>query len=481
MSKRPNIVMFCTDHQRADYLGCAGHPLIKTPNLDRLAARGVRYENLYIQNTVCMPSRASILTGTYPCRHGVTSNGYNLTEKSKTIAETLHDAGYHTMAVGRTHLVCTRPRPDYPKSDFFGFDQCTHAQVYCGDTDPHNDYLAWVKEEHPEYYEEIAFCNRKPAPDMFGAYTEVPEELSMNSWVVGRSLDFIKEHNDRKKDQPFFLWAGTWDPHSPYRAPEPWGSMYDPEDIPIPVKSMEELEGYPPELKRLAHTEFRRNPEVPIDEAIKKGVAIYMGMVSHIDDQLGRLLDGLEEMGIIDDTIILFTSDHGDMLGEHWFLAKLLYFYNGVLKVPGIMAGPGVPQGKCLDGLAETVDLMPTLLDLAGVEIPPSVQGKSWLPVLNGEDKVLHNETYTEHQYFAYPENEPMNEHVFSIFDGRYRIVYFKGRTYGQLFDLEKDPDCLINQWDNPDYAEVKAKLEKQLMNRIMDNLTRYDARQDQW
>lgn len=485
MDRKPNIIIFCTDHQRADFLSCAGHPLIKTPNLDRLAARGVRYSNLYVQNTVCMPSRASILTGTYPCRHTITSNGFNLPEHHKTIAHVLRDAGYHTMAVGRTHIICTQPRPEYSKTDFYGFSQCAHAQVYCGDTDPDNDYLAWIREKHPEYYDDIAFANRKPDRDLSGSRTKVPQELSMNSWVVGKSLDFIRGHQEKSQDQPFLLWAGTWDPHSPYRAPEPWGSMYNPDDIELPVMLEDELASFPEEMKRLA---MKENPnKVPLKQLIKNNIAMFMGMISHIDDQLGRLLDGLDEMGLTDNTIILFTSDHGDMMGEHWFFGKYLFFYDGALKVPGIMAGPGISQGQVFDGLAESVDLMPTLLDLANVPAPPQVQGKSWSPAMHGDNSVVHQDVYTEFQYFKLPDpdnvwaNPPQDEYVFSLFDGRYRIVYYKDRDYGQLFDSVKDPDHHINFWNDPEYAGVKNEMQTKLLNRLMNNLAQPDTRLAGW
>ncbi|MCF6175020.1 MAG: sulfatase-like hydrolase/transferase [Victivallaceae bacterium] len=481
MSIKPNIIIFCTDHQRADYLSCAEHPLIKTPNLDRLAARGVRYENLYVQNTICMPSRASILTGTYPCRHTVTCNGYNLPETDKTIAHVLRDAGYHTMAVGRTHVVCTQPRPKYSKTNFYGFNQCTHAQVYCGDTDPDNDYLAWIREEHAEYYDDIAFANRNQVGDLLGSHTEVPEELSMNSWVVGRSLEFIEKHNEKSPKQPFLLWAGTWDPHSPYRAPEPWGSMYDPADITPPAQIEAELEAYPDELKRLATVNFHKNPDIPMEQVWRNTRAMYMGMISHIDDQFGKLLDGLDEMRLTDDTIILFTSDHGDMMGEHWFSGKRIYFYDGALKVPGIMAGPGIPQGETFEGLAESVDLMPTLLDLVSVPVPAEVQGKSWHPLMVGDNTIIHDDVYTEIQHFNLNNDDSKNEHVFSIFDGRYRIVYFNDRPYGQLFDFSNDPGNHINRWDDPNYAGIKQEMQNKLMNRIMRNLTQPDTRLADW
>jgi arylsulfatase len=481
MEDKPNIIIFCTDHQRADFLGCAGHPLIKTPNLDRLATRGVRFENMYIQNTVCMPSRASIMTGTYPCRHGVTSNGYNLTGSQPTIADALSQAGYHTMAVGRTHLICTQPQPEYSRTDFFGFHQCAHAQVYCGDTDPENDYLKWISEKHPEYYDDIAFANRHRSVDMYGTTTAVPQELSMNTWVVNKSLEFISEHKEKSPEQPFFLWAGTWDPHSPYRAPEPWGSMYNPNDIPAPKQMEEEIKSYPGDIKRMALREFYHNPDLPMEQVWKKTIAMYMGMVSHIDDQLGRMLDELEKLGITDNTVILFTSDHGDMLGDHYFLGKVLYFYDAVLKVPAIMAGPGIPQGKCVSQLTETVDYMPTLLELSRTPVPRTVQGKSLLPLLKETNETLHGNTYTEHQYFSGKNDKKKNEHIFSIFDGRYRIVYFKGRPYGQLFDLEKDPDSHHNLWGDPEYSEIKNDMKLKLLERMAENLTKYEERQAAW
>ncbi len=485
MSRKPNIVMFCTDHQRADYLGCAGHPLIKTPNLDRLAAMGVRFDNLYVQGAVCMPSRASIMTGTYPCRHTVTDNGYNLPEHMTTIADVLAENDYQTMVVGRTHIVCTQPRPEYPKSGFYGFNKCAHTQVYCGNTDPNNDYLDWIREEHPEHYEAIAFANEHCSPAFPGDHTDVPEELSMTSWVGSKTCEFIREHQANFPDNPFMIWAGTWDPHSPYRAPEPWGSMYDPDDVPLPKKTEEELATYPEGLRRLATTQWWRDKDMPIDEVMQRATAMYMGMVSHIDDQLGRILDTLEQEGILDETIVLFTSDHGDMLGEHWFQAKRIFCYDGALKVPGIIAGPGVPRGKEVSALVESVDIMPTLLELSGMETPRQVQGKSWVPLFSGEEEVLHENVYTEQQYHSTPPNSDEDtandEHIFSIYDGRYRIVTFARREYGQLFDFETDPDNFINQWDNPDYAEIKNRMLNKLLYRMMDNLHQPETRLAHW
>jgi uncharacterized sulfatase len=212
---------------------------------------------------------------------------------------------------------------------------------------------------------------------------------------------------------------------------------------------------------------------------------MYMGMISHIDDQFGRLLDGLEEMGVADNTVIYFTSDHGDMMGEHWFVGKRLFFYDGALKVPGIMAGPGIPQNTKVKRLAETVDMTPTILDLCGIKPDPEIQGKSWKSVFDDESEILHDDVYTEFQYHhnrtGTPEDFENNQHTFSIFDGRYRIVCFKKRKYGQLFDMEKDPGCHVNFWDDPEYTEIKQDMKEKLLNRLMNNLSRPDTRKADW
>ncbi len=485
MPKQPNVIVFCTDHQRADLLGCMGHPRIKTPNLDKLAKRGVLIRNLYVQGTVCMPSRASIMTGKYPSSHGLTDNGYDLSKDERTIADLLKDAGYHTMLVGRSHIVCTQPRPHYPESGFYGYEQCAHAQVYCVGTDPGNAYLNWIKEEHPGQFEEIGYANSHLRDDMFGSFTSAPEELSMNSWVVGQSLDFIKEQREKNPEQPFYLWAGTWDPHSPYRVPAPWDAMYSPEDVPLPTSLEAELESFPPLLKRLAIKEWKKNPDVPLETVWRNSIAMFWGMISHIDDQIGRMVKGLEEMGILDDTVILFTSDHGDMLGEHHFIGKGLYFYDGALKVPGIMAGPGVPEGMELDCLAESVDLLPTILDLCSVDVPLEIQGKSLKPVMDNPGLEHKPDVYVEHDYHRYPPGDDISheedERVFSLYDGEYRIVWFKDRDYGQLFDFKKDPENFHNLWDDPEYAEIKQKMTAKLLNRLINIVTPPDTRKSAW
>ncbi|OGV67209.1 MAG: hypothetical protein A3K19_26195 [Lentisphaerae bacterium RIFOXYB12_FULL_65_16] len=480
-NERPNILFYCTDQQRADLLGCMGHPGIRTPNIDALAQRGVVLSNLYVQGTVCMPSRASIMTGRYPCVHGVTDNGYNLPEHERTFAHTFRDAGYHTLAVGRTHVSCSRrsqPHPVLPQN-YHGFTECHHTQCYWEGLDPHGDYLNWIRTEHPEWYNEAATPTPVDRLDAHCAsWSKLPPELTMNAWVTDRSLAVIRNHREKRAGQPFLLWAGTWDPHSRFLVPAPWDRMYPPESIPLPVRREGELDDLPPHYRKNAHTAWPRCPGVPFDEVIRNTLSIYWGTISFIDDQFGRLLRGLDDMGCLDNTIIVFTSDHGDQCGDHWVWHKGPYWFDGALRIPGVIAAPAgmLKHGLRADALVETVDFYPTLCEMAGIAAPPQVQGRSCLGLLEGRTCEHRTDAYTEYQAHV-----GCTEQMFSLRDERYRIVVYRDRPYGELYDYQTDPDSLHNRWAHPDYREVRERLTARLTNRLMANLERPDTREDWW
>ncbi len=490
----PNIVFFCTDQQRADLLGCMGHPQIRTPNIDALARRGVLLRNLYVQGTVCMPSRASILTGRYPSQHGVIDNGFDLPQSETTLAHALRRNGYHTMLAGRSHLVCTQPHHILPDTEYYGFNECSHAQVYCGGTDPYNDYLRWIRTDHPDLYPEVAYANSSKRwivpqrDDMGGFWTkDLDENRTLTAWVVQRSLEMIDAHRTARPDQPFFHWAGTWDPHSPFRVPPPWDRMYPPETIPLPVRTEDEMASLPPPLHdfdvRRSFESSTRNGKLraglTLDEGTRNQASTYWGTISHIDDQFGRLVAGLEQRGLMDNTVIVFTSDHGDMMGDHWFRAKGMYFFDGALKVPGVLYAPGLARpGRTSDALVETIDLMPTLLDLAGAPTPATVKGRSLAKLLEDEAVAHRPDVFSEWQGFSFSRPDVR---VCSLQDDRYRIVFFQNQTYGQLYDRQADPDELCNLWDSPDHREAKQALTAKLLNRMMANLEPPDTREASW
>jgi len=474
---RPNILFFCTDQQRADLMGCMGHPQIRTPSLDALAARGAVLHNLYVQGTVSMPSRASILTGRYPCMHGVTDNGYDLPESEITIADVFRQAGYHTACVGRTHVTCSRPHPILPRTDYHGFTECLHHQCYWVGLDPHGDYLQWIRQEHPDRYQEAAMPNPVDRRDAFcSSWWTLPDHLTMNAWVTDVSLDVIRRHLRERPGQPLLLWAGTWDPHMRYVVPSPWDRMYPPADIPLPVRREGELDDLPPHYRKLALTGWDRS-SVPLDDVIRNTRSIYWGMISHVDDQFGRLMRGLEDLGLADNTIVVFTSDHGDCCGDHWVWTKGPYWFDGALKAPGIIAWPGaLPAGRRIESLTETIDLMPTLCELAGIPAPATCQGRSMARLLRGEAADHRRDVYTE-----FHDHNQSGDVMFSIRTDRYRLVHYRDRPYGELYDYQTDPDSLYNRWNDPAYAGAKQQLEMQLLDRLMGNLQRPDTRRDLW
>lgn len=478
MCKQPNILFYCTDQQRADLMGCMGHPIIQTPNFDRLAARGMNVRNCFVQGTVCMPSRASILTGLYPSRHGVIENGFNLDESLPTLPGILAEAGYHTGAVGRTHVRCSQPHPIHPSKDYYGFQDCIHTQCYWEGLDPKGAYLDWIRAEHPQWYEAAATPCPVNRTDAFCAsWSELPQELSMTSWVTDQSLHWLDRHQSQHGATPFMLWAGTWDPHFRFLVSAPWDRMYDPASIPLPAWCDGEFKDMPPFYQHIARTMPEGASRAEWDRTIQNSLSIYYGMISHIDDQFGRLLDGLEERGELDDTIVVFTSDHGEMAGAHQMWSKGAYFYDDALRIPLLISAPGVtPQGAVSDAFVEEVDFLPTLLDLAGVECPKHVQGKSFYALLNGESTTHREDVFSEYQFINNPDYQNIiesSEQFASIRNMQHRLTVCLGHEGGQLFDYDLDPDCLHNRWNDATYADVRASMERRLLFRMMENTQR--------
>ena len=476
-----NVILYCTDEQRADLLGCMGHRGINTPNVDALAARGAVLSRMYVQGTVCMPSRASIMTGRYPSGHGVIDNGFNLSERETTIAGLFRSAGYHTACVGRTHVSCSLPHPILPRSDYHGFAECHHSQCYWEGLDPHGDYLAWIRREHPQWYRSAAMPEPVDRDDAIGAsWWDLPEELSMTSWVTDVSLEVLRRSREADPQRPLFLWAGTWDPHPRYCVPAPWDRRYPPAEIPLPVRREGELDDLPPHYRRQARTGWPARPDLDFDRVIRNTLSIYWGMISHVDDQFGRLLRGIEELGMTRDTVVVFMSDHGDESGDHWVWGKGPYWFDGSLRIPCVIAsGDGSIRGGAVhDCLAEEIDVLPTLLELAGVTAPADaeIQGRSLVPVLRGESARHRDDVFAEYHDF-----NVSGERMFSLRDSRYRYVHYQDREYGELYDYQTDPGALFNRWDHPDYRGVRATMRDKLLNRVLRNLERADTREAKW
>lgn len=475
---RPNILIYCTDQQRADLLGCAGHAHIRTPNIDALAARGTRLRNLFIQGTVCMPSRYSIMTSQYPSVHGVTDNGFELPYDTPTMGSYLSDAGYHTAIVGRTHLRCSLPLPTLPNQGYYGWDESHHTQCYWPGLDREGEYQQWVRQNWPADFDRITMAKPVDRDDAHCAsWWDIDDSQTMTAWVTDKALETIGRHRYSRGDQPFCLWAGTWDPHMRFTVPEPWASMYDPAEIPLPVRRAGELDDLPPHYRRLAMTEWKRSG-LDLDTVIRNTLSIYCGTISHIDDQFGRLMRGLSELGVLDNTIVVFMSDHGELAGDHWCWTKGPYWFDSALRVPGIIACPGqVAEGAQSDALVETIDLLPTLLDYANVEPGKQVQGRSIRALLRDGSQSHREDVFTEYMHH----DRDTDQQMFSLRTMSHRVVCYPGQSYGELYDYTSDPHQLHNRWHDAGYADVRRQMVDRLHARYAQNLKRPDVRVARW
>lgn len=470
-----NVLLITSDQQRWDCIGRL-NPAIKTPNLDRLAARGITFDRAYTVNPVCTPSRCSLLTGQYPSKHGCFHVGTNLPEDyGPTVGHRFSNAGYDTALLGKAHFqACKDPASpesaphvhdldhfDHWHGPYFGFN---HAELVIGHTsEPHAagmHYGAWLRAQGvdlPAYFDIHDYDHHGP--------WELPVEQHGSTWVAERTLAAIDRAADAQK--PFFYWASFQDPHNPYVVPEPWATLHDPATVPTPAPSQDlstkpdfydtlargKFYGDDPELQDKVWGDAKVRPELTAEDA-QKVRAVYYGMVSLMDQQIGRILDRLEADGTIDNTLIVFTSDHGDYLGDHGFWGKGLPTYEGMQRVPFIVAHPQCQRrGKISHALQSLVDIPATLLAAANLPAPAGNQGldqfASWIdPAKNTRD----------HCRLEFrPAQGPFKQVTF--IEERFKIVLYATRDYGELYDLEADPDQSRNLFTDPAHREVRDRL----------------------
>jgi arylsulfatase A-like enzyme len=481
-SSRPNIVCFITDQQRADHLGCYGNPDIQTPHIDRLAAEGIRFDESYVANPVCMPNRASLFTGRYPKTHRLRENGLTLSLNERTLPEVLQQNGYQTMAAGKIHLSPFDMRPGLADAPH----ECYEGHAYW---DEHNEmptpyyglervyfvgghgsycfgqYKNDLQREHPGVWEKLQKENAAEPPS--GAReswkASIPEEHHYNTRIADHSIDFIEQ---RDTDNPFFLWCSFPDPHHPYGPPKPWCDMYDPEAIAFdPARREGEFDDLPPYFTpcregRIGTGGLAGDLRKVTDDHFREIVAHTYGMISMVDRNIGRVMACLEAQGILDNTIVVFLSDHADLMGDHWLINKGPFLFRQLVRVPTVWRVPGGLSGAACNGLVSAVDFAPTLLDLASVEAPPGVQGTSYRGALTGEGYELTDAVYIEY------DESYLDDRLRQIRTPNWALTWYAANDYGLLFDRREDPDELHNLWDAPQYREVKQHLLELLLRR---------------
>jgi arylsulfatase A-like enzyme len=446
---RPNIVLITADQLRGDCLGIAGHPIVETPNLDDLAQRGVLFRCAYSATPTCLPARAALHTGMSQTSHGRVGYRDGVPwEYEHTLAGELAAAGYHTQCVGKMHV--------YPVRSLLGFHNVVLHDGYFHHNrdrarvtvnahyDQLDDYLIWLRQTagaHRDLTDLGLDCNAATVARPW----HLDEHLHPTNWAVTQSIDFLRRRDPTK---PFFLYTSFVRPHPPFDPPPAYFDRYKHLDLPdAPVGDWVDVAAAEAGSRHPA-AYFAKLPKRRLDRAR----AAYYALISHLDDQIGRLLQALQEYGVLDDTIVLFTSDHGEMLGDHHFFRKALP-YEGSARVPFIVCDftgrLGFRPNRIVDAVVELRDVMPTLLEAAGVPIPDTVDGMSVLPLCRGERPAWRGALHGEHAFGR------LSNHY--VTDGREKYIWYSQTGEEQLFDLTRDPQELYNLAQDPSRSDRLA------------------------
>lgn len=520
MSDRPNFLLIITDQHRADHLGCYGNDIVRTPNIDSIADRGTRFDRFYVSCPICMPNRATLMTGRMPSLHGVRQNGIPLSLQATTFTELLRDAGYDTALVGKSHLQSISPNkievglpvPDpakaqpseenaearrnqwgdgrydqelpptwrgepgfEPATPFYGFD---HLALAIGHSDRvRGHYDRWIAERHPDPDSLRGPDNALPSNREIHApqawRTAIPEELYPTTYVAEETISFLEGRE--ASDNPFFIQCSFPDPHHPFTPPGKYFDMYDPADIPLPDAYNHPKDKLPPQVAALLAERAEGRANIAgqrafgcSEEEVREAIALNYGSITMIDDVIGRVLSTLQSSGLSENTIVIFTTDHGDFMGDHQLLLKAAVHYQGVIRVPCIWSDPAdADQPAATDNLAGTIDLPTSILDRAGVARFNGMQGKNLPAIATGEE--AHDSVVIEEsQRRGYMGFEP-NFRARTMIADKWRLTFYSDTDWGELYDLENDPLEFDNLWDDPAHAAKRAELVEQLARRMMD------------
>jgi arylsulfatase len=473
MSTRPNIILVCTDQHRFDAVGYVSDH-VQTPVLDQLAGQGTVFERCYTTSPVCSPSRASMMTGKYPHAHGLWANGVTLPEGSPLLGRILADDGYACGLVGRWHLSATSEgRTEIRQDDGFASFDWADAPDQMS---PENAYHRWLQREYPELWAERA--------DRGGhAFADVPAEAHFTRWAVDRGIDFVERST--QGDAPFFLTLNLFDPHHPFEAPPEYLDRYRDVPLPEPIRPPRPEDGAPPLHEMLADGlaspagGFRELPEGELDRIRRT----YFAMVTHLDDELGRLFARLDEAGIARDTMVVVTSDHGEMLGDHGQILKGPMFFEGAVRVPLVVRWPDVfPAGARCREIVQPIDLFATCLAAAGLEPPATTDSRDLAAIAGGA--AGRGFALCEYRNSAHPLSPPVHATMF-LRGGLKMVVYHSsgpaGGPTGELYDLRDDPDELTNRWHDPGYQAMKAEAMAALVDAFVTTEDRSSPRIARW
>ena len=507
MTDRPNFLFFITDQQRADWLGCYGHPVVKTPHIDAIAAQGTRFENFHVASPVCMPNRASLLTGRYPTVHGLRYNGCYLQQSANTFVDVLAAGGYATAAIGKSHLQpfteLPPKRSDMPETGpiseawkddardyrheeperyqsdgryeiatpYYGFqhvDMVTSHGDKCG-----GHYQQWFRETAPDWE-----ALHDPANELAHNYscpqayrTPIPEDLYPTAFVRDRAIDYLKSRADN--DQPFFAFVSFPDPHHPFNPPGKYWDMYSPDAFEVDLPYSAHMNPVPPmawlhENWKAGTGQLSPQTAMMIDDSqVREAKALTAGMITCVDDAIGQIMECLKASSQHENTVVCFNSDHGDYLGDFNLLLKGSMPFKSITRVPFIWSDPARRTEHVSHSLACTVDLGSTILERAGLAPYHGNQGQSFLSAVTDHGDVRQDILieYNDSMARLGFEKPPR---VRALVTHRWRFTIYKDQDWGELYDLQNDPNETHNLWDSDAHRDIRNEFAERMNHHLI-------------
>lgn len=511
MATRPNILLIITDQHRPDFTGFGGSAIVKTPNLDDLAASAMRFDRAYVANPICMPNRSTIFTGRMPSIHGSRYNGVPLDPRARTFPAALRAAGYRTAHIGKCHLQnmgsspeqLARAMPDQPShdardeglpagwdqyenvarhkaervqmpDDYYGFE---HVDLSVGHSDGCvGHYLHWARDKGVDVAKFAGAPNaievRDPSHHVWR--TAVPEDVYPSTYITECTENYIRRHATERAGEAFFAVCSYPDPHHPFTPPGKYFDMYRPEDMPLPATFHDAHERSTPQYKRMLRKRGQPlrthvNPFAPTEAEYREMATRAFGMISMVDAGIGRVLDALQETGLADNTIVIFTSDHGDMFGDHGVMLKGGMHYEGCIRVPMLIKMPGKAAGAS-NALVGSIDLGTTILGMAGVEAYRGMQGHDLTPLLDDPKLRPRNSVLIEEEQVHDIVHVGRPLRMRTLLTDTARLTVYDGLAHGELFNHTADRDEMRNLYDQPEAAALQAQMTNALAREMLSH-----------
>jgi len=469
---RLNVVLFITDGHRADTLGCYGNALVSTPNVDAFAREGTLFRRAFCTHSVCMPTRASIYTGRYPHVHGVWANGVPLPRDEITLPQILADHGYATCAAGKVHFEPQQAYRDHlapiigeERLPYYGFQEVHLSENALG-----KEYLRFIDAQFP------ALAMRALRRGT------LPAEAHDLHWITSQALDFIKRQ--AAAGRPFLCACSFHELCPPCNPPEGFAGTIDPAGVPVPELRAADLDRRPP-FYRQCYEGYLARGRQPDEPTLRAYIAGYYEQAAFLDQQFGRIVSTLERLGLWDNTVVLFTTDHGLSLNDHYQWRHGPFLFDQVIRIPMLWRVPGRAQAAGADDLVESIDILPTILQLCGVEPPPGVQGQSLVPLIRGEAGAAGRESVLIQERQA-PDLaarglDPSTITQIGIRTADWKLVHYADYPHGELYDLHNDPGEFENLWADSAHLARRRELEALLMDRLAGAQDPLPVREFDW